>query len=190
MFSDISGLPLLFGCCSEAKPYLLVTQFHGIEGHCVTFKCLVQKNIHDPPKEWCRIMYECADALLFIHSKDYLHNDLKGDNVIISDANNSLHPVIIDFGKSTTLAKGKVYQLSLRDQEKYRKHHKHIAPEVVRGTHPQSPASDVYGFGLLLSLLCKYKPYEPLRKMAFSCINGTPEKRPTTQQLVAELQLM
>lgn len=41
-------------------------------------------------------MYECADALLFIHSKDYLHNDLKGDNVIISDANNSLHPVIID----------------------------------------------------------------------------------------------
>ena len=59
--------------------------------------------------------------------------DLKGDNVIIGDANNSLHPVIIDFGKSTTLAKGKVYQLSLRDQEKYRKHHKHIAPEVVRG---------------------------------------------------------
>ena len=135
-------------------------------------------------------MYECADALLFIHSKDHLHNDLKGDNVIISDVNNSFHPVIIDFGKSTTLARGKLYKLSLRDQEKYSKYHKHIAPEIVRGTHPQSPASDVYGFGLLLSLLCKYnKTYEPLRKLAFSCINGSPEKRPTTQQLVAELQL-
>ena len=62
-----------------------------------------------------------------------------------------LHPVIIDFGKSTTLAKGKLYKLSLRDQEKYRKYHKHIAPEVVRGTHPQSPASDVYAFGLLVT---------------------------------------
>ena len=133
-------------------------------------------------------MYEWADALLFIHSKEHLHNDLKGDNVIISDANHSLHPVIIDFGKSTTTAKGKLYRLSLRDQEKYRKHHKHIAPEVVRGTHLQSPATDVYGFGLLMSLLCKYKTNEVLRKLAISCINGSPEKRPTTKQLVAQLQ--
>lgn len=133
-------------------------------------------------------MYECADALLFIHTKGYLHNDLKGNNVIISDDNNSLHPVIIDFGKSTTVSKGKLCKLSLQDQKKYRKYHNHIAPEVVRGTHPQSTASDVYAFGLLLSWLCKYKIYEPIRKLAFSCINGTPEKRPSTQQLVAELQ--
>ena len=128
--------------------------------------------------------------LSIIHSKDHLHNDLKGTNVIISDVNNSLHPVIIDFGKSTTLTKGKLYKPSLRDQEKYKKYHKHIAPEVVRGTNPQSPASDVYGFGLLLSQLSKYnKTYEPLRKLAFSCIHKSPEKRPTTQQLVAALQL-
>jgi len=130
-------------------------------------------------------MYGCADALYFIHSKEYLHNDLKADNVIINEGNNSLHPIIIDFGKSTTLPKSKVYLLSPRDQERYRKFHKHIAPEVVRGTHPQSQASDVYALGLLLSLLCKY---EPLRKLAFSCINGTREKRPTTRHLVAELQ--
>ena len=53
---------------------------------------------------------------------------------------------------ATTVAKGKLYRLSLRDQEKYRKHHKHIAPGVVRGTHQQPPASDVYGFELLFSL--------------------------------------
>ena len=81
-------------------------------------------------------MYECADALYFIHSKEYLYNDLKADNVIINEGNNSLHPIIIDFGKSTTLAKGKVYLLSPRDQERYKKFHKHIAPEVVRGNHP------------------------------------------------------
>ena len=133
-------------------------------------------------------MYECADALYYIHSKEYLHNDLKGDNVIINENSNSLHPVIIDFGKCSKIAGGKLYHLSPRDQEKYRKYHNHIAPEVVRGTRSQSTASDIYAFGLLLSLLCKNKPYvEPLRKLAFACINGSPEKRPSTQHLVAEL---
>ena len=107
---------------------------------------------------------------------------------IISDHNNTLHPVIIDFGKSTTIPQGKYYKLSQRDQDKYRKYHKHIAIEVVRGTHPQSEASDIYAFGLLLSLLCKYKPNEALRKLAVWCINGNPEKRPQTQQLATKLK--
>lgn len=153
----------------------------------MTFKSLVLRNINDPQSEWCRIMYECADALYYIHSKEYLHNALKGENVIINENSNSLHPVIIDFGKCSTIAGGKLYHLSPRDQEKYRKYHEHIAPEVVRGTHPQSTASDIYAFGLLLSLLCKNKRYEPLRELAFACINGSPENRPSTQHLVAEL---
>ena len=111
-----------------------------------------------------------------------------GDSVIISDNNNTLHPVIIDFGKSTTLPIGKLYKLSLRHQDKYRKYHKHKAIEVIRGTHPQSQASDIYAFGLLLSLLCKHKPNEALRKLAVCCIKGNPEKRPPTQQLATELK--
>lgn len=153
----------------------------------MTFTSLVLKHDH-LQNEWCRIVYECSDALLYIHSKGYLHNDLKGDNVIISDDNNPLHPVIIDFGKSTTLSKGKLYKLSQRDQDKYRKYHKHIAIEVIRGTHPQSQASDIYAFGLLLSLLCKHKPNEDLCKLAVWCIKGNPEKRPQTQQLATELK--
>lgn len=65
------------------------------------------QNVNDPQKEWCRIVFECADALYYTHSKEYLHNDLKGDNVIINETHNSLHPVIIDFGKSTTIARAK-----------------------------------------------------------------------------------
>ena len=72
----------------------------------MTFKSLVLQNVNDPQREWCRIMFECADALYYIHSKEYLHNDLKGANFIINETQNSLHPVIIDFGKSTTIAKG------------------------------------------------------------------------------------
>lgn len=60
-------------------------------------------------------MYECVDVLLFIYFKDYFYNDLKGDNVIISDVNNSLYFVIIDFNKFIILVKGKLYKLFLRD---------------------------------------------------------------------------
>jgi len=77
-------------------------------------------------------MNECADASYFINSKEYLHND----NVVVNEDNNSLHPKMIDFATSTTLAKGKVHHLSPRDQERYRKFHRHVAPEVVGGTHP------------------------------------------------------
>ena len=146
----------------------------------MTFTSLVLKHNNLPQSKWCQIMYHCADALLYIHSRKFLHNDLKGDNinVIISGSKNNFYPVIIDFGKSTETSNGKFYKLPLGDQEKYRKYHKHIAPEVVRGTHAQSQASDVYAFGLLLSLLCKYKPFEPLRKLAVGCIKGNPEKGP------------
>ena len=98
----------------------------------MTFKSLVLRNINDPQSEWCRIMYECADALYYNHSKEYLHNYLKGVNVIINENSHSLHPVIIDLGKCSTIAGGKIYHLSPRDQEKYTKYHKHVAPEVVR----------------------------------------------------------
>lgn len=60
-------------------------------------------------------MYECVDVLLFIYFKDYFYNDLKGDNVIISDVNNSLYFVIIDFNRFIILVKGKLYKLFLRD---------------------------------------------------------------------------
>ena len=67
-------------------------------------------------------MYHCTDhTLLYIHSRNFLHIDLKGDNVIISANKNNPYPVIIDFGKSTETSRGKFYTLSLRDQDKYRK---------------------------------------------------------------------
>lgn len=44
-------------------------------------------------------MFECVDVLYYIYFKEYLYNDLKGDNVIINEIYNSLYFVIIDFGK-------------------------------------------------------------------------------------------
>ncbi|XP_068755045.1 uncharacterized protein [Montipora capricornis] len=39
-------------------------------------RSLVLQTVNDPQREWCRIVFECADALYYTHSKEYLHNDL------------------------------------------------------------------------------------------------------------------
>lgn len=168
------------------KPFLLVTQFHGVNEKCVTFSEGVITNVVVTVQEWTSILFKCVDALSFLHSKHILHNDIKGDNVIISKINDHFSPIIIDFGKAVDMAKAKVYQLPAKDQEKYRKEHKQIAPELVRGTHKQSTASDVYSFGLLISLVCKYYLCEPLRKLAFQCIHCNPSKRPQIVHLKNE----
>ena len=47
--------------------------------------------------DWIRMFKEAADALDFVHKKGYLHNDLKGDNILFFKENKAIHPVIIDF---------------------------------------------------------------------------------------------
>ena len=85
-----------------------------------------------------------------MHKKGFLHNDLKGDNVLLSNYDNAIHPVIIDFGKCRSITNPKRYSLTAKEQRKYKKYHRHIAPELVEGTHPQSCQSDIYSYGYLL----------------------------------------
>ena len=60
-----------------------------------------------------------------IHQKGYLHNDLKCDNVVLSDCVPYMEkapkvwPVIIDFGKAKPLSSPKCYRLNQAEMEKY-----------------------------------------------------------------------
>ena len=82
-----------------------------------------------------------AAGLSHIHGKGILHNDLKADNVALSDclpASNEapvprLWPTIVDFGKACPSEKGKMYVLGSRQKEMYRSRFSHIAPDLVDG---------------------------------------------------------
>jgi len=47
-----------------------------------------------------------GETLLFVHNKGYLHNDLKGNNVVLDRANHN--PVLIDFGKSKRILQARL----------------------------------------------------------------------------------
>ena len=85
-----------------------------------------------------------STTLEYIHSKGYLHNDLKSNNVLLERRNDSFRPVIIDFGKSKPIEKerqsSKNSKLRAAD---------YIAPEV-RNDFKETAASDVYSLGKML----------------------------------------
>lgn len=62
--------------------------------------------------------------------KELLHNDIKGDNVLLTAQISGLHPILIDFGKCRKVSNAKKYTLTSQEQRRYFKCHSHIAPEL------------------------------------------------------------
>ena len=169
----------------------MVLEFCGIDGGCVTFGCACKNQLFSSVLVWVDILRQCASALAHIHSKGYIHCDIKSDNIVIKKRDKEHYSaVIVDFGKVKAMSAAKLYKLSLREQEKYGKYHYHIAPEVVSGKQTQTAASDIYSFGQVVSLVCHYNFYKELQVIAQQCIRGTPTKRPELDKIIAELDLL
>ena len=85
-----------------------------------------------------------------------LHNDLKTDVVLTSiPPAGSIGPVIIDFGKACEISKGRVYNLSQHQRERYKVNHPHIAPDLRDGKCPQSTLSDIFSLGRIMLLMIR-----------------------------------
>ena len=118
-------LPLLFGVCISKLPYILVIQYYGIGIESVTFRRELreQKFVLVYPT-WIILCAQVVEALRYLHTEvGLLHNDLKSDNVLITDCRHTskkwtnnlsckFQIVLVDFGKATKSADGKKYSLS------------------------------------------------------------------------------
>ena len=81
---------------------------------------------------------DITDAFANIHSKGFLHCDLKLNNVLVTDK----HGHIINFGKACDSA--------FPPAKKYTFHFAHIAPEVLKGSHCSIASHAVVFRGLVL----------------------------------------
>ncbi|CAB4020079.1 probable serine threonine- kinase gdt4 [Paramuricea clavata] len=182
---DHPGLPLLFGYCLEVKPFLMVMQFHGIDGNSTTLQQVSKSGMLLDIVEWHRIFYEVADILLCVHKKSFLHNDIKADNILITKRNKCIHPILIDFGKCRRVSQAKWYKLDKKQQEKYFKNHWHLAPELILGTHCQSFASDVFSLGIMLSTI--YKALQLKCKVLKTIYRNSVSPNPASRILVKDI---
>ena len=118
---------------------------------------------------------------MFIHKKGYLHNNLKGNYIVLDGTSHKA--TLIDFGKSKKIAKVKLTKPKVNVADAALKY-PHIAPEIHRG-EKQSTASDVYSFGVLTLKVLKVGHFDnpALKNTAKRCLSSIPGKRPKLEEI-------
>lgn len=183
-FSHLN-LPYLFGVCIGECPSI-VTSFHGYKSQSTTVHCALFKELF-VDIDWKEVLIHIIQGLEHLHNKHkLLHNDLKGDNVLLTSTfQGTLSAVIIDFGKACEVSQGKRYNLTSRQKEYYKLNHPHISPDLRDGLCKQSPSSDIYSFGRIMKMINTVSSLKSDRIMELSqkCMQYDGQLRPDVLQL-------
>lgn len=122
----------------------------------------------------CEIVLQVAEALHYIHKQNVVHCDIKTENILIAEEDlegkrTKMVAKLLDFGLARPLT-GPRASTSLSGTPHY------VAPERIRG-EPASPASDVYGVGILLyELLTGQVPWDgPVQKILAGHLDEPPK---------------
>ena len=141
-------------------------------------------------KNWFSICYKVTDAIRYMHSRSILHNDIKGDNVIISTCKQSVFiPKVCDFGKATHLQNPKVYSLTEKEMITYNTRHRHLAHELrnVKGSC-QSPLTDTYSLGYMFKTIAHFRQIALLKPIAHGMKDHNSKKRTLLSGVLEELK--
>ena len=161
---DHPNLPMIFGVVTKTFPLCLVTQFLGVKEESVTLHKAADSSILNIAN-CISIFQKICCALGKVHSKGYLHNDIKANIVVLERTSSfeEFNPVLIGFGKSVKVSsallcgrKGNVQNCKVKS---------YLAPEVVR-EQLYSFASDICSLGRMLkSISCMLGFYQGVREL-------------------------
>jgi eukaryotic-like serine/threonine-protein kinase len=90
-----------------------------------------------------KILIECAASMDYMHSKSWVHRDIKPDNFLVDDEN---HVRLIDFNLSQKIKRGLSKLIS--NKMPVAGTYSYMAPEQIRGLAVDERA-DVYSFGCM-----------------------------------------
>jgi len=181
---DHERLPMIVGVITSQEPLCLVTQFHGINEKSVTLHEAACTQMITPA-ECMDLFVETCTALKHVHSKGFLHNDIKANNVILerNAECDKYVPVLIDFGKSTKASAN----LPLCVNRKRTHGKSYLAPEVLKNRH-YSTASDIYSVARMLKAVSKIMGfYHRVRVLVEAATKEKPSLRPILDQLIDEI---
>ena len=184
------NLPYLFGAYIRddgQKSILMSLHLFTESGESMNIDGALSKDVEQPLSlDWLCILHVCGSlsAIEYIHSKQILHNDIKGNNVVIESLAHGLQPVLINFGKACYLKDGRKYNLSTEQRKRYAKQYPQVAPEIHDGIAFQSCESDVYSFGQILLHVNNEKLKIPvLNRMANECLSSNYKMCPNIKDL-------
>ena len=180
------------GCCYFPYVYgvlenLLVMEFVG-EDEDVRTVWSEKKRNHISQNQWTDICYSMTNAIVYMHKKGLLHNDLKSNNVLLKEElDGSFVPKIIDMGKVTTKRDSPIYQLTPKQKERYNKYHSYLAPELRNNYGAKcSIYSDVYSLGVIFAYVADTDNFV-LQSLIPRMKSSTPLSRLNTYEVFKEL---
>ena len=182
--------PHCFGFC-PANHSIIMMYIH-VDNKPVTLQSLlVDRTLLGVPlskKLSCDILVDLCSALEYIHTKGFLHNDLKLDNVVLGNTvSEKFRPFIIDFGKACQSDCGRKYSLSSEQREIYKKEHSQVAPDLRDGLVVQSHLTDIYSFGRIVKRVNSIIIHSSsLQAFCKQIMNYHSSERPT-HQLIKEV---
>ncbi|MGE0547885.1 MAG: serine/threonine-protein kinase [Kofleriaceae bacterium] len=158
-----------FGEDEKVGMFMVMELVDGEALHKILFR---EKRIH--PRKACEIVLQVAEALHYIHRRNVVHCDIKTENLLISEEDHDtkrgrMVVKLLDFGLARSLTASRA-STSLSGTPHY------VAPERIRG-EPASPASDVYGVGILLyELITGAVPWDgPVQKILAGHLDEQPK---------------
>ncbi|KAF9191573.1 hypothetical protein BGZ51_007136 [Haplosporangium sp. Z 767] len=192
------------GICRRKKRFYIVTEFLPLGN--------LRRWIQDETKEFgwdTRISFaiDISLALAYLHHKNIIHRDLKGENLLISE---NMRIKVCDFGFSRVEAKDddEMRRISYCGTDGY------MAPEILLGEDFDCSV-DVFSLGIVLAemmarhvvdsehfqrqppdmsvsadeILFRAQPGCPIEfaELAIHCVQPLPENRPKLQQIVQRL---
>ena len=192
------NLPLFIGVYDheEYQKPLLVMKYYSVAGEPCTFHHYLKKqrsNLSLRMQDWVCMLMGICNGLGAIHSKGYLHNDLKSNNIVLNNcmpySNYTPHvwPIIIDFGKARPIDSPQKYKLSRVEQEQHLKAYPHLAPDLVHGTNSQSILTDVYSLGHIIGKVAYVASNEDLKSSSKLCTKENIANRPSIEFIHADL---
>ncbi|KAK5799251.1 kinase-like domain-containing protein [Linnemannia elongata] len=192
------------GICKRRKRFYIITEFLPMGN--------LRRWIQDDNKEFgwdTRISFaiDISLALAYLHHKNIIHRDLKGENLLISE---NMRIKVCDFGFSRVEAQNatEMSRISYCGTDGY------MAPEILLGEDFDCSV-DVFSFGVILSemmarhvvdsqhfqriapdmgvspdeILFRAQPGCPIElgELAIHCVQPLPQNRPVLRQIVERL---
>ena len=174
------NLPWIYGVVHQ--PSIIVLSLHTINHKCFTIHSILQGSIITMSvDQWKKIIHGVILAIEYLHNKSILHNDIKGNNVVIEKVGSEAHSILIDLGKGCFLPHGKAYNLNDAKRREHKKKYPHIAPDLVDGHCSQSKNSDIFSFGKLVKEINDVHLNLPaLQALNLHCTEYYCNQRPST----------
>jgi len=188
------------GLCLHESGIYLVTEY--VE-HGDLFDLLIFSQTAVSWRDKLKIALQIAQACFYLHSKNIMHRDLKGLNVLIGE---NFKVKLCDLGLATVLESKKSQRTTICGTDQW------MAPEILMGDPYGFPA-DVFSFGIVLTELITQQPPKTRSMMlsfgldvenfnsqipedcppefatlAVECADPSPEKRPIFKDIVGRVK--